>query len=135
LSGAKPETELKKPYTKSMAETYNINLSVDEFIAREVIATASPHAFGASWVARKIGLDVAEARAQLNLMVERGILERHFVLLSPFTGRSLKSFKTKEDIPFGKVYDPEEPGEEFFIITERDVDVLFRVATQLHTDT
>lgn len=105
-----------------------------ESIVAAIAADVNAHPFGASYVARKAGIDVAEAYRQLEDLATRHDLDRHFELISPLTGRSLQGFHLGDKVPIGEVCEPPEDDEEPFTITENDIWVTFSPTAQFRRE-
>jgi hypothetical protein len=101
-----------------------------ECVVASIASDENAHPFGASYVARRAGVDVEEAYRRLEELAERHDLERHFELISPFTGRSLKGFHLGDKVPVGEVFEPEEDDEEPFIVTPTSIWVTFSPTAQ-----
>ena len=104
-----------------------------ESVVETIAADRNAHPFGASYVAREAGVDVREAYRQLEDLAARHDLDRHFELISPFTGRSLRGFHLGDRVPIGEVFEPEEEDEEPFIVGEDNIWVTFSPTAQLQT--
>lgn len=102
-------------------------------IVEELAAEPDGHPFGASYIAQRAGIAVPEAYRQLEVLAERHDLDRHFELISPTTGRSLREFRLGDTVPLGDTYEPDREDEEPFVVTNNDVLVSFSPTARLRT--
>lgn len=78
-------------------------------LAREVLSTAvedltdlGTEAFRASAVARRVGSAVEAVAPRLMEMVNDGRLRLQFDLICPDNGRTIRSYREKEELPIGR---------------------------------
>jgi hypothetical protein len=100
-------------------------------IVEQLAARPDAHPFGASYIAQRTGIDVADAYKQLEALAERHDLERHFELISPTTGRSLEEYRLGDTVPVGDTYEPESEEEEPFVVTPEDILISFSPTAKL----
>lgn len=102
-------------------------------VVEELAAEQDGHPFGASYVAERAGVGLEDAYEQLEALAERHELNRHFELVSPLTGRSLRSFRLGDKLPIGATYDPDRDDDEPFVVSPENILVTFSPSAELQT--
>jgi hypothetical protein len=93
-------------------------------VIKDLALDGSGH-FPASYVAKKSGLSVSEAKRELETLRRSKVVEVHFDVVNPHTDRTIKSYRLKQEVPIGKPFDDPTGDSEPFELTENDILVTY----------
>ncbi len=93
-------------------------------VIKDLAKSGSAH-FHASYVAKQLGIPTEQAHLELADLQQQGILEVHFDVICPETDRTIKSYKLKEEVPFGEFMIEETGDCQPFQLQESDLIVTY----------
>lgn len=94
--------------------------------AIEELTDLGTDAFRASAVARRVGTDVGAVTPRLMEMVNDGRLRLRFDLLCPDNGRTIRSYREREELPIGQEVSSDRCGsDEPFVVEPQHIWIQF----------